>query len=282
MADLDLLLHIGSYPTPTPDRAIDDAVRLAGGLGGKLTGLAIEVAIPVHSNRLADYLIGLTAMAKQEEHRSHDACHESLSRFAAAARVANVFEAVTSARINHFEIGEHVAKVARTHDLCLIPITAGTPGDLDIVQAVVFGSGRPVLIFRVGRVHGLSRGPDLVVVAWDGSQRAARAMADALPMLRRAKRVCILNVINEKPGASIDRGAEAQAHLSRHGVASELDSVDAQAEPIGKVLDQYVEQHAPDLLVMGAYGHSRAREFLLGGATEHVLKTPPCPVLLSH
>ena len=61
MADLDLLLHIGSYPTPTPDRAIDDAVRLAVGLGGKLTGLAIEVAIPVHSNRLADYLIGLTA-----------------------------------------------------------------------------------------------------------------------------------------------------------------------------------------------------------------------------
>ncbi len=282
MADLDLLLHIDSYPTPTPDRAIEDAVRLAVGLGGKLTGLAIEVAIPVHSNQLADYLIGLSAMAEQEERRSREACNECLGRFAAAAKAANVFQAMISARINHFAVGDHVAKVARTHDLCLIPIAAGTPSNLELVQAVVFGSGRPVLIFRVGQASGLSRDPDLVVVAWDGGQRAARAMADALPILARAKRVRILSVINEKPGRLIDPGAAAQAHLARHGVASVLDSVDAEAGAIGKVLDQYVEKHAPDLLVMGAYGHSRAREFLLGGATEHVLKTPPCPVLLSH
>ena len=282
MTDLDVLLPIDSYPTPTPDRAFEDAVRLAVGLGGKLTGLAIEVAIPVHSNQLADYLIGLTAMAAEEERRSRDACHESLGRFAAAARAANVFQAMSSVRINHFGIGDYAARLARTHDLCMIPITVGPPGNLDLAQAVVFGSGHPVLTFRTGQVGDLSLGPDLVVVAWDGGQRAARAMSDALPILTRARRVRILSVINERPDTLIDPGTAAQAYLARRGVASVLDSVDAEAGAIGKVFDQYVEQHTPDLLVMGAYGHSRAREFLLGGATEHVLKTPPCPVLLSH
>ena len=81
----DLLLHIDTYPTHTPSAAIDEAIRLAVSLGGKLTALALEIQIPVNSNRLTDYLIGLTDMAVAEEARSREACKQGLAHFTAQA-----------------------------------------------------------------------------------------------------------------------------------------------------------------------------------------------------
>ena len=107
-------------------------------------------------------------------------------------------------------------------------------------------------------------------------------MADALPILKQAGQVRVLMVVNDKPEAIPNQGAEALRHLGMHGITAHLDEVDAAGEPIGTVFDRYLADLAPDLLVMGAYGHSRAREFLLGGATEHTLKDPVCPVFLSH
>lgn len=281
MTYADLLLHIDGYPTPTTLPAIEEAVALAVGLGGALTGLAVEVEIPIRSNRLADRLIGLSAMAEEEEGKSRTACRDGLANFTAAATAAGVFQASLLARVNHLEVADHVAKLARTHDLCLLPRADGCDGQFEVAQAVVFSSGRPVLIFRGGSAAGLANGPNLVVIAWDGSRGAARAMADALPILVRAKQVRILTILNEKPDATASLGADAQRHLQAHGVPAVLDGVDAEGAGIGKALDRYVKDHGPDLLVMGAYGHSRVREFLLGGATQHVLEHPACPVLLS-
>lgn len=282
MTYADMLLHIDSYPTPTTAAAIEEAVDLAVSLGGRITGLAIEVEIPMRSNQLADYLIGLSAMADEEEAKSRTACRDGLACFAERAAAAGIFQASRLARVNHYEVGDHVAKVARTYDLCLLPLAGGYDGQLEVAQAVVFSSGRPVLIFRAGGAAGLTKNPDLAVVAWDGSRSAARAMADALPILIRAKQVRVLTVLNEKPDAIASLGEEAQRHLQAHGVQATLVAVDSKGASIGEVLDSYVKAHSPDLLVMGAYGHSRAREFLLGGATEHTLKHPLCPVFLSH
>jgi len=278
----DMLLHIDTYPTPTTDESIEAAISLASSLDGKLTGLGIEVDIPVRSNRLADYLIGLSAMAVEEEAKSRRACRDGLASFTTKATTAGVFRASIAARVNHFEVAEHVAKAARTYDLCLLPFAAGYNGQREIAQEVVFSSGRPALIFLPGTAAGLAKGPGVVVVAWDGSRSAARAMADALPILSRAEQVRVLTILDEKPDVTASMGTEAQRHLQAHGVTAVVDSVDAGGLSIGKVLDRYLEQHAPDLLVMGAYGHSRAREFLLGGATEHTLKHPLCPVFFSH
>lgn len=282
MTYLDILLHIDSYPKPTPDLAIDEAIAIAAQFGGKITGLAVEVIIPMRSNRLADYLIGLSAIADGEEARSRKASQEGLKHFTSHAKAANVFDAAISARVNHFDVADYVAKLARTRDLCILPLVGGYDGQLEVAKSVVFSSGRPMLIFRSGEVGGLVVGPNLVVVAWDGSRNAARALADALPILALAKQVRILSVLDDKPDVEINQGADAQRHLMMHGVPASLDEVKSDGQAIGSVLDRYVQQHKPDLLVMGAYGHSRAREFLLGGATEHTLNDPPCPVLLSH
>ena len=282
MAFHDLLLHIDTYPTPTPETVIEEAVLLAASLGGKVTGLAFEIEIALRSNRVADYLIGLSAMAAAEEARSRQACQDVLVHFIARAKDAGVYKDAISAKANHYDVAGEVAKIARTHDLCLLPLVDGPDGQLEVAQSVVFESGRPVLTFRRGTAAALIEGPKEVVVAWDGSRNAARALADALPILIRAKHVRVLTVLNEKLGVLSTTAAQAQRHLAAHGVNATLDEVDASGETIGAAFDRYLQRTSPALLVMGAYGHSRAREFLLGGATQHMLARPPCPVLLSH
>jgi nucleotide-binding universal stress UspA family protein len=171
---------------------------------------------------------------------------------------------------------------ARLHDLTVLPV-----GKVDFTyqwctEAVIFESGRPVLVVpnqpaRTGKFK-----LDQVVVAFDFSRASARALADAMPVLKQAKQVTLLTVENEK---AVERGhapAEVKAHLARHGINVEIASVDAAGRKIGEVLTSYTETRRADLLVMGAYGTSRMREFVLGGATRSLLSEPPLPILLSH
>lgn len=122
----------------------------------------------------------------------------------------------------------------------------------------------------------------LVVLAWDNSRSAARALADALPLLVKAREVRVFTVVNDKPLACAGAGRDAVRHLLAHGVKAVVDEVDGQGRPIGQVLDAYVGEHHADLLVMGGYGRSRVREFILGGATEHMLSGSRAPLFLSH
>jgi nucleotide-binding universal stress UspA family protein len=122
----------------------------------------------------------------------------------------------------------------------------------------------------------------VVTVAWDFSRPATRAIGDALPLLTKARRVHIVTVTNEKRIDTTRSGPELAKHLARHGVDVILEAVDAQGRPIGEALEAATRAHDSDLLVMGAYGHSRLREFVLGGATRSMMAHPPLPVLFSH
>jgi nucleotide-binding universal stress UspA family protein len=119
-------------------------------------------------------------------------------------------------------------------------------------------------------------------VAWDFSRPATRAVADAMPILEKAKRVCVLTVTNEKSIDTRRSGAELAKHLARHSVEVVLDEVDAKGRSIGDVFEAHLTYRNANLLVMGAYGHSRIREFILGGATKSMLTRPPLPIFLSH
>jgi nucleotide-binding universal stress UspA family protein len=121
-----------------------------------------------------------------------------------------------------------------------------------------------------------------VAVAWDFSRAAARAVSDGLPLLEQAKKVRVVTILNEKNLDNKHSAEELSKNLSRHGIDVVLDRVDARGRPIGEVLEAYVASHDVDLLVMGAYGHSRLREFVLGGATKSLLSKPPLPILFSH
>ena len=114
------------------------------------------------------------------------------------------------------------------------------------------------------------------------SARGARAIADAIPVLEKVKEVRIVTVANEKVLDTKHSGEELAKNLSRHGIDVILENVDAAGRSIGEVLETHAASCSADLLVMGAYGHSRLREFILGGATQSMLSKPPVPILFSH
>lgn len=282
MTPNDILLHIGSYPEPTPPAAIEEAVGFAKLVGGTLSALAIHVRFPVRTNFLAEQLIGLAGLAAEEESRSLETCEAGMADFTRRAEAAGVLGQTLIDRVDYYLLGEQVANRARTRDLCIVPLAGRDDGQAAVVQAAVFGSGRPVLAFRSGVSSLPSSSLGSVVLAWDGSRNAARAMADALPLLRVAAEVRVLTILDEKPGAVPGLGVDAVRHLLAHGVKAVVEEVEAAEKRIGQAFDACLERRPADLWVMGAYGHNRLREFVLGGATEHMLRDPKVPVLLSH
>src|SRR5665647_694425 len=158
----------------------------------------------------------------------------------------------------------------------------GAQFDQWYAESIVFGSGRPILIVPHARKRAGAFALGTVVVAWDFSRPATRAVADALPILEKAKHVFVVTVTNEKIIDTKRSGAELAKHLAHHGIDVVLDTVDAAGRGIGDVLESYVTSRNADILVMGAYGHSRIREFILGGATRSMLSRPPLSVFFSH
>ncbi len=278
----DMLLHIDTYPEPTSPAAIDAAIGFAAALGGRLSAVAVHIDIRVPHNRIAEYLIGISRLAEEEEAKCQRACVGALKHFSAAANAAGVLGDALTVRADMYLMGERVAELARTRDICLVPVADRLDGQRSVAEAVVFESARPTIVYSPGRADLPATGLDVVVLAWDGSRCAARAMADALPILAKAKTVKVLTIVNEKAAAVTGLGADAVRHLRAHGVNAVAEEVDARGRRIGDVMDEYVVSQRAGLLVMGAYGRSRVREFILGGATEHVLNDPKVAILLSH
>jgi nucleotide-binding universal stress UspA family protein len=149
-------------------------------------------------------------------------------------------------------------------------------------EEVALAAGRPVLVVPyVGRFDRVGR---RVLVGWDGSREATRAIADALPLLAAATSVTVITVDAQKEGSGHGEvpGADIALHLARHGVAVDVERTVSAGIGIGNTLLSRVGDLDIDLLVMGAYGHSRVRELLLGGATKTVLASATVPVLMSH
>jgi nucleotide-binding universal stress UspA family protein len=277
----DILLYIESYPDPTSPEAIEQAVHFAATVSGTLTALAVQVDLRAPTNWLADRLIGLSRLCAEQEEKSLAACRTALKVFSEKLTAAEIAGEQHLTKVDPYLAGEHLALHARTRDLCLIPVTDRPDGQRSIAEAVIFGSGRPILLYRPRAADLMSR-PITVVLAWDGSRSAARAMADALPLLPHARHVRVLTVLNEKPEARANLGEEVIRHLTVHGVNAVADEVDADGRKVGDVFAAYLAQHRADLLVMGAYGRSRMREFILGGATHSMLRHPKVPLLMAH
>ena len=153
---------------------------------------------------------------------------------------------------------------------------------LDATERIIMESGRPVLVIpNNGRqLTRLTR----AVVGWNGRREATRAVFDALPFLKQVDEVKVLCVNPQEEGGMEEDlpGAEICSALSRHGVRCEATEVARPRIGVGETLLSRFKEFDADLLVMGAYGHSRFREFVLGGASRHVLQHMMVPVLMSH
>lgn len=150
----------------------------------------------------------------------------------------------------------------------------------DFVEDIVMNSGRPVIVLPyAGPTPSLGEN---VLVAWDGSREAARALADALPILKRARFVTIA-IVEKHPDREESAGFDAAGYLERHGIRAGFASIPrvSGVSTGATLLNHAADVHA-DLLVMGAYGHARTMEHVLGGVTRALLETMVVPVLMSH
>ncbi len=178
------------------------------------------------------------------------------------------------------------ARHARYADLTLLGQLDPDNEELAMIrprpERVALASGRPILVVPyAGDFTALSK---CVLIGWDASREAARAVADAMPILAAADLVTVL-AIDPQPGPDgrdDPPGADLARYLAHHQVKAQIERTPSAGVPIGEVLLSRAADLGADLLVIGAYGHSRARELLLGGTTRTILASMTIPVLMSH
>ncbi|MEJ0058778.1 MAG: universal stress protein [Terricaulis sp.] len=203
------------------------------------------------------------------------------TRLAGLSRPAEVRAAEALSR----DLGRVAAVHARYADIAVLSRPQdGAGGDLreEIVEGVLFHSGRPALI-----APPAWSGPDVgkrIVVAWDASREATRALSEAQPLICRAEQVIVVTV-DAKPkmfGHGDQPGANIAAHLGRCGVPVEVHNVDGMGRPPSVAILQEANTMKADLVVMGGYAHSRLRELMFGGATRDLLHAANVPLLMAH
>jgi nucleotide-binding universal stress UspA family protein len=284
MSFKDTLLVLTSYPDPTPRASIDQATALCTILGTRLSAISfdIDVRVPGGSNFIADMLLDLPKMIAAEKQKAAANARELLDAFEAAAKQSGIFHERILDRCLMTLVPDRLTDHARLRDLTIIPLRDGDSIEHGYAESIIFGSGRPCMILPDPTRYERQPALDTIAIAWDFSRSAARAVADALPILQRAQTVRAVTVADDKPIETTCTKEQLAAHLNMHGVRLTLDIVEADGREIGDLLADYVRDQSPDLLVMGAYGHSRLRDFVLGGATKSMLREPPVPLFLSH
>jgi nucleotide-binding universal stress UspA family protein len=172
--------------------------------------------------------------------------------------------------------------LGRLHDLTVLPAPQSDVLGSSALEAAIFGTGHPTLLLPSGKGKRPLQSLNRVVVAWDHSREAARAMADAMPILSKARDVHILSVLGEKGIRTTCVAGDLEKYLTAHKMNYVIDRITLKEGGIGDCVMSHAMDINADLLVMGAYGHSRLREFILGGATQAILADTRLPVLLSH
>ena len=281
MPTRDILFPMMSYPTPPTNGSIEKAVAVAAGLGAHIAGLTFELDIrsPVG---LYAHPVNISGIIAAEKAKSASNARNLIATFEGASTRQGVMHERLLEHCAPNELARVLVLHARLRDFSIFPVNPEVEGQRPLVEALIFESGRPVLLLPEATTRQLSSSFDSIAVAWDHSRSATRAVADALPLLQAAKHVHVVTVVDEKRLQNDGSGLELSKHLARHGVEVTFEPVKAKTRAIGEVLELYVVERDTDLLVMGAYGHSKLREFILGGATKSVLTRPFTWTLLSH
>lgn len=277
MAIKDILVHV-TDGADSPAR-IDAAVALASTHGAHLTGLYTMWVPPIPSYIEAE--IGADIISRQR------ALYEERMRTAARTFEDSARAAAVPCEWRHSETRRAQALMlhARYFDLVIMGRHEEGSGEptVNLVENVVLGSGKPVLVLPdQGAPRGLGRH---VSVAWNASREAVRACDAALPLLALADRVDVIAVdprTEDEDAHGALPGVDLCAHIARHGVRAEAQAVDSGRHGVGQTLLDRARADGADLLVMGAYGHARWRELVLGGATAHVLRHANIALLMAH
>jgi nucleotide-binding universal stress UspA family protein len=273
----DIVVNLtGSTPQ---EFAADYAVSLAQLFDAHIAGVAF-IYEPVIPGSLMGGIPTDLIEAQREENTK--AAQAASGRFEAAAARAGVSAEVRILDASVAGAADLFGRAARRFDLAVVGQARPKEGASEelLIEGALFESGRPVVVVP----HVQSQGVTLerVLVCWDGSRPATRAIADGMAFLRHAKAIDIVAVSGERGKGSELVGTNMARHLARHGLAVELKRVSAGDVDVPSAIASYAKEIGADFMIMGGYGHSRLREFILGGVTRTVLSSSTIPVLMSH
>jgi nucleotide-binding universal stress UspA family protein len=257
----------------------DYAVSVAAALDAHLTGITFvyDPIVPVSST---GYIPAEVIETQQAD--SQAAAKAAVDRFAAAGTRAGVAVEPLTLAASFAGAGDQFGRLARRFDLAIVGQAEPKISAVEelIAESTLFESGRPVIIVPYIQKSALKL--DRVMVCWDGSRPAARAIADAMPLLRRSGQVEVVIVANEPGKQDEIEGADMGQHLARHGLKVDVKRIAGGDIDVADALLSHVADSGADFIVMGGYGHSRLREFVLGGVTDGILRSMTVPALMSH
>lgn len=278
----DILVHVD--PGPAAIARLETVLALGGHFGAHVTVLHLiaepylrQLATGMAGRHMPDDLI----RAYEEQAEAEMAPVLAAARSAAERHRVTLLARRETGPLDR--LPTLLAHHGRHADLVVVGRPDPESGGVDdtlLAEAAFMDTGRPALVLPHGWSGVLP--PRHALIAWDGSREAARAVHDALPLLRQARETTLLVVdrrdISIRPGEQ--PGAEIAAHLARSEVRVSVRTVESRGAGIGEVILR--EAGPADLIVMGGYGHSRLREMLLGGTTRHMLERTTLPILFAH
>ena len=275
----DVFLPLVGQPRAPALAAIEKCVAVAADLGARITALALEEDVFVRPKVVFP---DDPDSAERGTMREVGDMQHLLNAFTSAASRTGVRAQSRSGRVPADQIALTFAEHARFSDLTLVPVKQHDSQTENIVETFLFESGRPLLLCPEQHLEVLRSEFENVMIAWDHSARAARAVGDALPILQAAASVRVITVADDKADPIAQSGTSLVDHLRQHGVYASFETVNGSGSSIGKVLGSWAQSHAIDAIVMGAYHHSRLNEIVWGGVTKTVIGQPPCWVMMSH
>jgi len=261
------------------DAAAHYAVSLAGIFNAHLVGIAFAYDPAARANLIA----GIPAeLIDAQRAASRNLAKEAVAFFEASAKQTGVMTESRIIDVAPGNVGNTFGQISRSFDLSVIrqaePNKAAQ--EVPIIEGALFESGRPVIVVPYIQTQGAKF--NRVMVGWDGSRTAARAIGDAMPVLERAKMIEVFTVVAGTTKNAEFPGIDIGQHLSRHGLNVEVKRIAAESINVPEAILSHAADISADFMVMGGYGHSRLREYVLGGATRGILASMTLPTLMSN
>lgn len=284
MPGLSLIVPVTGDEAHRP--ALRQAIALAGEIGGHLRAVHVRMdplhIIPVIGEGLtAQAVQEIQSTAERESLERAEAARRQLEKDAEDAGLEKESDAGKAGYSWYEEVGifsERMARLARVADLAVMSPKRGEDSQVgeDLFLQVLYTSGRPILMVPNGKAKHFGR----ILVAWNGSAESARAVAASLPLLERAEAVQVYTageIANDRPSLE-----ELKPYLAIHGIKAEAREEEAKGGPDGQQIMDAAKAFGADMIVIGAYSHSRWREMVLGGATRRLINKSELPVFMSH
>ncbi len=273
----DVVVNLtGGHPQ---DFASDYAISIGAVFGAHVAGIGFIYEPVIPGSMLGGIPTDLIEVQREENSK---AAKEAIARFEAAAKAANLSAETRMVDASVAGAADLFGRIARRFDVAVVGQARREQGASEelLIEGALFGSGRPVIIVPYVQKQGLKL--DRIIICWDGSRPAARAIADAMPFLERAKAIEIVVVTGERDKSGEITGKNMRRHLGRHGITVEIKHITGAGSDVPNTILSHAADSGTDFMVLGGYGHSRLREFILGGVTRSIMRSMTVPVLMSH